>query len=303
MSIRKCFTLGIVLGAWLQGVTTQAATTPEQVQEFIHAVYIEGVPYEVATHLDPEVALPILKEVLNDSREEEYWATAVVTTGMIGDDRGADVLLEFINRKEASAKLSRAKTVAKNSAVMALGYIVNKTGNRKALDFLKLRVDPKTWTKLSWTGAFQRTNDERDKQLSTMAVLGLGLTGNPEAKERLESLKETPRTPQMRELRKALPDAGTSAEEALKAHGVISNKGLESYYLQYRPKHSADEERTEMRSSSEMEVVKPPVMGEVLREPQAGEVLKEPQPGEVLSPPKAGKVLRPLQKGEVIKRD
>lgn len=303
MSIFKICTLVIVLGLFLQGATAEATTTPERVKDFVHAVYIEGVPYEEAAQLDPEVALPILKEVLNDSREEEFWANAAVTIGMIGDDRGADLLLDFISRKEPKAKLSRPKTVAKNSAVMALGYIVNKTGNRKALDFLKARVDPKAWAKLPWVGAFQRTHDERDNQLATMAVLGLGLSGNPEAREKLKSLKETPKTPQMRELRKVLPGVGTSAEEALKAHGVISNKGLENYYLQYRPKHSADEERTEIRPSSEMEMVKPPVTGEVLREPQAGEVLKEPQLGEVLSPPKAGKLLRPLQKGEVIKRD
>jgi HEAT repeat protein len=302
MNIRKFYSLTMILGCLLQGAAVNAATTPEQVKDFVHAVYIEGVPYEEAAQLDPEVALPILKDVLNDSSEEEYWPNAAVTVGMIGDDRGADLLLDFINRKEPKAKLSRPNTVAKNSAVMALGYIVNKTGNRKALDFLKARVDPKAWTKLPWVGAFQRTKEERDKQLATMAVLGLGLSGNPEARERLKSLKETPKTPQMRELRSALPDVGTSAEEALKAHGIISEKGLTNYYLQYRPKHS-NEERTEMGPTSEMEMVKPPVMGEVLKEPQPGEVLKEPQPGEVVAPPKTGRMIRPLKKGEVIKPD
>jgi hypothetical protein len=109
-----------------------AATTPEQVKEFIHNVYIEGVPYDQASQLAPEIALPVLKQVLADPHEDEYWANAVVTIGMIGHDQGTELLTEFITRREAESKLNRAQTVAKTSAVMALGYIVNKTGNRKA---------------------------------------------------------------------------------------------------------------------------------------------------------------------------
>ena len=231
--ITRLFSLLAVVVSLLSPTHDAAAsTTPEQVMEFVHAVYIEGVPYEQASQLAPDVALPILKQVLRDPREEEFWANAAVTIGMIGHDQGVDLLMEFITRSEAKSKLSRAQTVAKTSAVMALGYIVNKTGNRKALDFLKTSVDPQTWRKrsLAWTGAFHGTGKERDKQLAVMAVLGLGVSGNPEAAQTLRSLGETPKTPQMRALKKALPEVGNVAGEALKANSVIASKGIQSYY-------------------------------------------------------------------------
>lgn len=236
--ITRLFSLLAVVVALLSPtLDAAAATTPEQVRKFVHAVYIEGVPYEQASQLAPDVALPVLEQVLRDPREEEFWANAAITIGMIGHDQGVDLLMEFITRREAKPKLSHAQTVAKTSAVMALGYIVNKTGNRKALDFLKTGVDPKTWRtrKLAWTGEFHGTGKERDKQLAVMAALGLGVSGNPEAAQILRSLGETPKTRQMRALKRALPEIDNVADEALKANNVIASKGIQNYYLKGAP--------------------------------------------------------------------
>lgn len=291
------FLLGIVPLA-----QNAAATTPEQVKEFVHNIYIEGVPYDEASQLAADVALPVLKQVLDDPGEDEYWANAAITIGMIGNDQGVNLLTEFVNRQEAKSKLTRAQTVAKTSAVIALGYIVNKTGNREALDFLIKGVDPATWKNrnLMWTGEFHADNSERDKQLATMAVLGLGVSGNADAAKTLRSLKAAPKTAQMRALKKAMPGLGSVADEALKANSAISSRGLKNYYLKSRIKQAPGAGGADIRSISELETEKPPVAGEVLKEPQAGIVLRNPQPGEVLSPPKEGKVLRPLQAGEII---
>ncbi len=300
---RTSLSLVLVLSLLLHARDAAAAITPEQVREFVHAVYIEGVPYEQASQLAPEVALPILEQVLRDPADEQYWANAAVTIGMIGHDQGAELLIRFITRREDKSKLSRDQTLAKTSAVMALGYIVNKAGNRKALDFLKASIDPQSWSKrnLKWTGEFHRTNVERDKQLATMSVLGLGVSGNPEAEKALQSLRGKPKTPYLRTLKKTMPDLGIIVDEALKANRAISSEGLQNYYLKTRPKLSLDDGGVDIRSTREIEVVKPPVAGEVIKEPQPGEVLRDPQLGEVLSPPKAGEMIRPLQKGETIK--
>ena len=77
--------ISLVLGLLLMvRYGAAATTTPGQVREFVHAVYIEGVPYEEASQLSAEVALPVLKQILSDTHEQDFWANAGVTAGMIG---------------------------------------------------------------------------------------------------------------------------------------------------------------------------------------------------------------------------
>ncbi|HBP87314.1 MAG TPA: hypothetical protein PKK23_05735 [Nitrospirales bacterium] len=279
-----------------------AATTPEQVQDFVHQVYIEGVPYTEASQLSADVALPVLEEILNNPREEDYWANVVVTIGMIGSDQGAKVLTDFITRKEAQGKLTRAQTVAKTSAVMSLGYIVNKTGNRTALDFLMKSTDPQTWNKrkLAWTGEFHTNETERDKQLASIAVLGLGVSGNSVAAKFLESLKAQPTTPHLRALKMAIPEIEHIAEEALKTNRAISTGGIHNYYKKIQPKHAPNEGRLDVKPRAEHEMVKPPFAGELIKKAEPGEVLRQPQLGEVVSPARTGEILKPTEKGEQI---
>src|SRR5262245_21223669 len=104
-------------------------TRPDAIKKFVNEVYIEGVPYEQVVNLSPDAAIPILLEMLNDPRESEHWPNIVVTLGMIGDERAVKPLIAFIGRRESEEQLSRAESVAKTSAVMALGYVVNRTSN------------------------------------------------------------------------------------------------------------------------------------------------------------------------------
>lgn len=278
------------------------ATTPEQVRQFVRQVYIEGVPYAEASQLSANIALPVLKNILNDPREEEYWANAVITVGMIGSDQGAKLLMDFINRKEAKDKLTRPQTVAKTSAVISLGYIVNKTGNRTALDFLMKGANPQTWSKrnLAWLGEFQTSKSERDKQLASMAVLGLGVSGNADAAKFLETLKAAPTTPQMRTLKQSVPDIDVIAAESLETNRAISKDGIRNYYSKIQPKLAPNESRLDVTPPGQRDVVKPPVAGEITRKHEAGEVLRQPQVGETISPAKTGEILRPMAPGERI---
>lgn len=280
-----------------------AATTSEQVKEFVHQVYIEGVPYSEASQLSADIALPILKEIINNPKEEDYWANAVVTIGMIGNDQGVKLLTDFINRKEAIGKLTRMQTVAKTSAVMSLGYIVNKTGNRTALDFLIKGTDPQTWDKqnLAWTSEFYTNIKERDKHLASMSVLGLGVSGNTDGANFLESLKAAPATSQLHTIKEAIPNIDQIAEEALETNRAIAIEGINNYYLKIQPKNVPEERQVKVKPRSQLEMVKPPVPGELIKKPEPGQVLRELQPGEVVSPAKKGEILKPTQKGEIIK--
>ncbi len=279
---------------------SMAQTTADEVKGFVQSVYIEGVPYERASKLDPGVALPVLEQILADSTQQDHWANAAVTIGMIGDERSADLLINFITRTESGRKLSRAQTVAKTSAVMSLGYVVNKTGSRQALDFLKAGTDPRAWDRrqLRWVGDYQRNAIERNQQLAAMSVLGLGLSANAEATQFLRQLQAVPVTPRSRALKQSLPGVDGLVDDALKASSEISNEGLDRYYLRVQPRATISSDGPGPRA--EMEMLRAPVEGQILKPLTAGEMLREPQPGQQLVAPKPGSVLRPLTAGEVI---
>ena len=73
---------------------------------------------------------------------------------------------------------------------MSLGHLINKNRNEKALAFLKSHTTPNGWqgSQLTTVEGLQASTDERSQQLSTLAVIGLALSGHPEAKGTLRSL-------------------------------------------------------------------------------------------------------------------
>ena len=283
----------VLMAAMSAGQATAAVTVTEgvpktaaQVEQFVQSVWIEGVPYEVASRISPEVALPLLQKILADPGASPYWANAAVIVGMIGEDRGADLLVDFIMRGDAKQKLEGDQTRAKTSAVMSLGYIVNTSGSKKALDFLSSGTDPKFWSerKVAWTGSYLPGVKERNDQLATMSVLGLGLSGKPEAAKVLRSIAE----------RKAVaPELESAVRDALWANEAIAKEGLREYY---RSRVKAPERNMDATRPWE----EPPVKGEIILEARPGEILKEAVPGEVIAQPNKGEVLRKLTPGTTL---
>jgi len=214
------------------GDRNDAADRASTVQEFVQRTYIHGVPYEEALRFGRE-NIPILLDMLKDRKEELSWSNIVVTLCIIGDDTVAKPVVEFIDKGPAG-NIPDGYYAAKSNAVMALGYLINKTGNKEALTYLKQSVDPKAWPdrKVEWKAEFQATDDERNAQLSTMAVLGLALSGHPEAGEALRKLQRQPETP----TQKAFAAAVTNTlAEALKDHEKIAGQGLREYYRKSKP--------------------------------------------------------------------
>ncbi len=213
---------------------------PAAIKDFVRQVYIEGVPYEDVGRLSADVAIPVLREMLNNPQEEEYWPNVVVTLGMLGDDRAVEPLVNFIERKEPGKQLSRAQSVAKTSAVMALGYVVNRTGNQRALKYLEEGIYPSAWEKrnLPWASSFFPSGAERNNQLVIMSVLGLGLSGRAEATKVLRLLRDPHATPEIVALKQQVPGIDNIADEALKASESIGKDGMRMYYkkeLQRQP--------------------------------------------------------------------
>src|SRR5262249_38864382 len=115
------------------------------------------------------------------------------------------------------AGLSAVQYRAKTSALMAMGYLVNRTGNQRALAYLQESARPEIWAQRGVRGIapFQTSINERNVDLSAHAILGLALSGRPEAAQTLRSLRE--------------PTLGEVVSEALKEHEKISSQGLANY--------------------------------------------------------------------------
>ena len=200
------------------------------VKEFVHQFFFRGVPYAEAAMYGPD-AVPTLLAMLDDPKEKPYWSNIAVTLGAIGDERAVDPLIAFI--EEGGDTMTREEFSAKSSVLMSLGYLINKSKNEKALSYLKGHITPEGWqeTKMATAQArgFQASTDERTQQLSTLAILGLALSGHPSAKATLNSLNEDVRASGSTQFAKQI---NSVVAEALKAHDTIAQDGLESYYQQ-----------------------------------------------------------------------
>ena len=223
--------LALTIVATVPTIGEPQAGPPEQavdIRNFVRQVFIEGIPYQEVVRYDAVTAVPILLDMLADPAEVEYWPNIVVTLGMLGDERAVDRMIQLLV-EDAAGPLVRRDYTAKTRVVMSLGYIVNKSGSQKALDFLISGVDPNSWTQrgVRWVSPYHATEMDRNRHLSTLAIIGLGLSGNPVAEKVLLSLRQPGTTSIDRQFLSQVDDV---VQEALRAHQTIAKEGLSGYY-------------------------------------------------------------------------
>jgi len=224
--------ISLLLTTLLLTMGQPAFAQSRQILSFVQQVYIEGVPYDRVKKLNPDSALPELLNLLGDTKHIKSWPNIVVTLGMLGDERAVEPLISFLNRDMSGRRLSHSHYIAKSSVVMALGYIVNESKNKRALDFLIESATPEAWKQksITWRSPYHRDEADLHKQLATMSVLGLGLSGDPSAAEKLKSMQE----PRNNRRRRNLKDRSNRIDvsiinEALKANNMISERGIIQY--------------------------------------------------------------------------
>ncbi len=197
------------------------------VGEFVRQVFVTGVPYEQASKYTSK-QIPELMLMLADTTNLRYWANVVVTLGIIGDEKAVDSIISLI-KLDRPGKISRELYNAKTAAIMALGYLINKSGNQKALDFLKGCLNPHAWddSQPNWESPFQGAQEARNIQLSSIAILGLTLSGHPDAIAALELLKD-PKGSEVEQRFQAqiLP----TLEQSINDCQQIAEDGLIEYY-------------------------------------------------------------------------
>jgi hypothetical protein len=203
------------------------ASAPMDVRDFVRQVFIHGIPYEEASRYDAS-AVPVLLAMLRDPAEEDFWANVAVVLGVIGDERAVEPMISFIQSDPGPADMSPARYRARTTALMAMGYLVNRTGNQRALNYLQESARPEAWAQrdIKGTAPFQASTSERNVDLSKHAILGLALSGRPEAAQTLRSLQEPASTDAARAFQAQVRDL---VSEALNEHQKVTSRGLADY--------------------------------------------------------------------------
>jgi hypothetical protein len=212
---------GLVLAACRPGLSQDA-----DIGSFVRQTFIEGIPYEEALRFS-RASIPTLLQMLADDGERRHWANVIVMLGIIGDDTVVTPMVSFIEGR-ASGSATAESFRAREAGLMALGYLVNRTGNQQALDYLIGGMSPEAWDRRGVIGkAPSHANTvERNRDLSRLAILGLALSGTAGAERALRSVQGLPDSQKTRfqiESRKLL-------DESLRTHGEIAGRGLIEYY-------------------------------------------------------------------------
>ena len=202
------------------------------IKDFVRQFFIHGVPYEAAMRYGSDV-VPTLLGMLADPREEQAWPNIMIVLGMLGDERAVIPLISLIEQNPGG-ELDYFQYDAKTNAIFGLGYLVNKSGNQRALSYLKDGLDPSAWVErgITWTSPEHETAAERNRRLSGVAIIGLGLSGDPAAEEALRELLTPAPTPTGREFREQMRGV---IWETLRANQRIAEEGLAGYYREPAP--------------------------------------------------------------------
>jgi HEAT repeat protein len=214
---------GFILATCLLSPCSQLPGQQDKaIRDFVHTTYIEGVPYLEATRFT-SAAVPTLLTMLSDTTEQQYWPNIVVTIGMIGTEKDADSLISFIHSGDTHT-LDPQVYRAKRAAVIALGYVANRNPKGRAARYLIDGADPRAWpARVRWTSPFHKSAIDRDLRLAQASLLGLALSGTPEAEKALRGLAQHPDTTLRRRV-------AATVETALREHAAMAREGLVGYH-------------------------------------------------------------------------
>ncbi len=230
MKWRSAFTVLALTLAIGTNVSGQQVTQTD-VREFIQSRPYGGHSYREMSTLYDSTAVPALIEALNSDAEEENWTNAATLLGVVGDERAVGVLIAFIE-KGGSHSISRAHNKARSAAMSALGYLINRTGSERALDYLIEGLTPSVWRERNVIGVvpYADSYEKYDLMLSTYALFGLALSGHPRAGEALRTLLRSP-TPEQVQFRDSEENTLT---QWLEIHGLVAERGVDGMNEYYR---------------------------------------------------------------------
>ena len=217
-----CLLLGAVAcQSVAQGRGFEAPSRQSSVQDFVRQTYIHGLPYAQASAFTSD-DIPVLLAMLENPSESRAWPNIVGTLGAIGDEEVFDPLVGFM--ESGSGVLSVHEYAAKTSVPMALGSLMFATNSANSNQYLNDGLDPQVWTErgISWRSPFGLTDQEELDQLVTVSVIGLALSGRPQAVDELFDFEAS-------DIGQREPVASLLIDAFL-SHDTIFTHGLMGYY-------------------------------------------------------------------------
>jgi hypothetical protein len=152
--------------------------------DFVHRVFIEGVPYDQGSRYKAAEILP-LAALFEKSDEKRSWLNIVTVLGMTGDPKAFPILMSFLER--GSGPISSDEYAAKQAVPFALGYLLAKNFSFDIFNYLAAGLNPVTWPqRLQWHPTIGINDIARTAQLIRMTILGLAISGRPEALSALQ---------------------------------------------------------------------------------------------------------------------
>ena len=205
---------------------------PADVRDFVSRHWVEGVPWELASQYGEKDARLLLDWLVNEpERHEEFLTQVVATLGYIGSETAVQPMIDFVEQPRAG----RAVFNAKNTALLRLGDLANRSGSRVALDYLarvagdmelaRRLAAPQASAELQAAKAAQDvvapSLDTLAAELAVSATFGLALAGTAQTQQAVESLKLDPA---------AFATVNQAALEAAGIAATVRSKGREEYY-------------------------------------------------------------------------
>ncbi len=217
------------VGAGAEGTSQKAP-----IREFVKRIYPDAMPIDEMLQYGAE-DVPALAEILSDSKEQSSWPMATSLLGMIGGDGSARTLIDFVVH-ERTGRVSNGTDRGISAAIVALGYLVERSGSRLALDFLMEASDPGFWDRqpgMRWTNEFGARIGARNRRLTDFAVMGLGLSAHPDAKLALQRRWKTLNQHAGGGTAEEQDEAKELVEQAMDDHARVSRVGLAAYYRRH----------------------------------------------------------------------
>jgi hypothetical protein len=167
------------------------------IEELARNIIVDRIPHEAEFFYSQE-DVEILSAMLDEAADAPFNRTIVTLIGLISDGSPEDIFAIQDHLGNESAELS--------AGMIALGYLVNRTGSDIALDILLESLNGKT-------------------ALSGAAALGLAVSGDPTALAVLEKRASFEQEPAI------LAELKSAIQENLK----MAELGLQDYYRQQEP--------------------------------------------------------------------
>lgn len=207
-----------------------AAANTLPITTFVQQLFPHGVPKAQASKYNSADTTTLLA-MLKDPRQQAFHSNILETLGYIGGETTVLPIVAYI--QAGQGVISAEQFRAKNSGLLALGYLLNRNPNSSALGYLSDSLDRLTWKNrnIGWTTAFFPNLISRDLQLVRQAAVGMTLSGNPQAAAALKRKL----SPQVSDNPDLQPATSSMLEAMLQANQLINQHGLNNYQSTLTP--------------------------------------------------------------------